>query len=117
MLKNSQNSHEATPFLSIRYLYESSVSLATEVSPPPIGEAGLIGLQIRYRNLSAPFIGVDGMKTEFITPRVRSTREGNIYTWECLSVHHPVEQVTLGPVMQRAVRLLRFPTGGLSFLF
>ena len=24
----------------------------------------------------------------FITARVRSTREGNIYTWECLSVHH-----------------------------
>ena len=23
-----------------------------------------------------------------ITARVRSTREGNIYTWECLSVHH-----------------------------
>ena len=23
----------------------------------------------------------------FITARVRSTREGNIYTWECLSVH------------------------------
>ena len=22
------------------------------------------------------------------TARVRSTREGNIYTWECLSVHH-----------------------------
>ena len=24
----------------------------------------------------------------FITARVLSTREGNIYTWECLSVHH-----------------------------
>ena len=23
-----------------------------------------------------------------VTGRVRSTREGNIYTWECLSVHH-----------------------------
>ena len=23
-----------------------------------------------------------------VTARVRSTREGNIYTWECLSVHH-----------------------------
>ena len=24
----------------------------------------------------------------FFTARVRCTREGNIYTWECLSVHH-----------------------------
>ena len=31
------------------------------------------------------------LATEFLrifTVRVRSTREGNIYTWECLSVHH-----------------------------
>ena len=27
-------------------------------------------------------------KSGFFTARVRSTREGNIYTWECLSVHH-----------------------------
>ena len=25
---------------------------------------------------------------QIFTTRVRSTREGNIYTWECLSVHH-----------------------------
>ena len=53
-----------------------------------------------------------------LTARVRSTREGNIYTWECLSVHiaggwgTPSEVWLMGGTPSQVV-LGRYPIPGL----
>ena len=44
-------------------------------------------LRSRYPPRSSPFAVNRPLRMLFITALVRSTREGNIYTWECLSVH------------------------------
>ena len=48
---------------------------------------GTLSVFVMSERIVHQFVNLNSRK-EFITAPLRSTREGNIYTWECLSVHH-----------------------------